>query len=126
MAVIIPLALGSYQSPPPWPRIRRIPRGRAWKWLAVRFAGDNIALMAKRTFDVRQLRALPVSERLKLIDELWDSVIEDAPDIAFPMTPQLAAELDRRLAEHDADPSSAIPWVNVRDAAPRRVREGPN
>ena len=88
-------------------------------------APDDIAVMAKRTLDVRQLRALPVSERLKLIDDLWESIVEEAPDLAFPVTPGLSAELDRRLAEHDAEPSSAIPWERVRDGDASKRREGP-
>lgn len=32
----------------------------------------------------------------------------------FDLTPEQRAELDRRLAEHIADPASAIPWDEVR------------
>ena len=45
---------------------------------------------------------------------LWDSV-EEAPEAAtaFPLTAELRAELDRRVAEHQADPASAISWENI-------------
>lgn len=70
--------------------------------------------MATPAFDLTVLRRLSVAERLQLVEDLWDSVAEDAPDEAIPMTPELAAELDRRLAEHEADPGSALPWEEVR------------
>ena len=70
--------------------------------------------MVKPALDLQLLRRLPVAERLELIAVLWDSVAQDAPDAAFPVSPELAAELDRRLAEHDADPASALDWEQVR------------
>lgn len=57
------------------------------------------------------LLQLPPDQRLELAMALWDS-IERAPEaeLAFPLTPELRAELDRRLAEHRADPGSAVTW----------------
>jgi putative addiction module component (TIGR02574 family) len=71
--------------------------------------------MAKRSLDLRQLRRLPVAERLKAVEELWDSIADEKPELAVPLTPALVEELDRRLAEHGADPTSEIPWERVRD-----------
>lgn len=70
--------------------------------------------MATPAFDFEALRRLSVDERLRLVDDLWDSIAEDAPDEAFPVTPELAAELDRRLAEHEANPGDVVAWVDVR------------
>jgi putative addiction module component (TIGR02574 family) len=70
--------------------------------------------MSSPAFDFEALRRLPVADRLQLVGDLWDSIAQDAPDEAFPMTPELAAELDRRLAEADADPAGGIPWDQVR------------
>jgi len=63
---------------------------------------------------VFDFRSLSVAERLQLVEDLWESIAEEAPDEALPLTPELAAELDRRLAEHEADPSTAIPWDETR------------
>jgi putative addiction module component (TIGR02574 family) len=38
------------------------------------------------------------------------------------MTPELAAELDRRLADADANPSSETPWESVRAEVLRRCK----
>jgi putative addiction module component (TIGR02574 family) len=75
-----------------------------------------------RTFDFSNLS---IAERLQLVEDLWDSIVAEAPDEAFPMTPELAAEIDRRLAEHEADPSTAIPWDEVR-ARVLRGRRAPS
>ena len=80
--------------------------------------------MATPAFDLAALRQLSVAERLQLVEDLWDGIAADAPDEAFPITPELAAELDHRLAEHEADPTSALPWdeVRARILDPARLR----
>ena len=69
--------------------------------------------MAHSDVDFEALRQLSVPERLQLVADLWDSIASDAPDEAFPMTPGLAAELDRRLAEYEAHPEAGRPWEEV-------------
>ena len=83
--------------------------------------------MSKRVLDVKRLRELPVKERLQAIEELWDSIIAEDPDSAVPATPELLADLDRRLTEYEANPSSAVPWRVVREelrATLERPRRG--
>ena len=58
--------------------------------------------------DIAEIRKLPVPERLQLVGEIWDSILED-PDL-LPVSTELARELDARLAAHRADPSDSIPW----------------
>jgi putative addiction module component (TIGR02574 family) len=76
---------------------------------------------ARRTID--ELRKLPISERLQLVEDLWDSIAKDSPEEPFPVTPELAEELDRRLAEFEADPDSALPWEEVKERI-RRLAGG--
>jgi putative addiction module component (TIGR02574 family) len=70
--------------------------------------------MAERAVDLAQLRKLPIAERLQLVEELWDSIAAEAPDDAFPVSPELAADLEQRLAEHRANPDAARDWEAVR------------
>jgi putative addiction module component (TIGR02574 family) len=65
--------------------------------------------MTSPAVDLESLRRLSVAERLQLVEDLWDSIAQDAPDEALPLTPELAAELDRRIAEHEHDPGSSLP-----------------
>lgn len=61
-------------------------------------------------------RALPVSERIELVEDIWDSIAEDTAAGSLPLSSEQRAELHRRLAEHRADPDSGVPWEEVRAA----------
>ncbi len=61
---------------------------------------------------MEDLLKLPEAERREIAQELWESLEEsDLP----PLTPEQMAEIDRRLEEHERDPSTAIPWEEVRE-----------
>ncbi len=47
---------------------------------------------------------LTIPERLKLVEELWESI--RANPESLPVTVAQKAELDRRLADHEANPQS--------------------
>ena len=49
-----------------------------------------------------------MAERLELVEELWDSI--PAENEAFELTSEQRAELDRRLAEAEANPGSGAAW----------------
>jgi putative addiction module component (TIGR02574 family) len=54
---------------------------------------------------------LTPEERIELAQDLWDTIkSEDLP----PLTADELAEFDRRLAEHQRDPSTAVPWEDVK------------
>jgi putative addiction module component (TIGR02574 family) len=50
-------------------------------------------------------------DRLRLIEEIWDS-LSPIDQLEIPQSHR--DELDRRLAEADADPSAGSPWEEVR------------
>jgi putative addiction module component (TIGR02574 family) len=66
--------------------------------------------------DMESIRRLTVADRLALVEKIWDSISDD-PD-SLPASERQLAEARRRLAEHDADPSTAIPW----DEAEKKLR----
>ncbi len=51
------------------------------------------------------ISTLPVGERLRVVHAIWDTL--DA-DMDLGVSSQQMVELNRRLAAHDADPSTAI------------------
>jgi putative addiction module component (TIGR02574 family) len=61
---------------------------------------------------------LSPEERLRLISEIWES-LPPIDQREFPESHR--QELDRRLANADADPSAGKPWEEVR----KRLREEP-
>jgi putative addiction module component (TIGR02574 family) len=68
-----------------------------------------------------ELRKLSLAERLELVEELWDSIAADCEREPFPLTDEQRADLERRLAEADADPASGAAWEVVRE----RIRQRP-
>lgn len=68
--------------------------------------------MASRTLD--DLLKLPPSERADLALALWESLSDADRAAEVALSPEQESELDRRLAEHTADATSAVPWEEVR------------
>jgi putative addiction module component (TIGR02574 family) len=64
------------------------------------------------------LRLSP-DERLRLIERLWESVVDERGD-QLEVSPELQAELDRRLAAHRRAPDETLSWSEIQ----RLVREG--
>lgn len=62
---------------------------------------------------VIEILELPVAERLQLVELIWESIA--AVPEAVPVSDELKADLDRRLAEFEANPEAGIPWEEVRD-----------
>ena len=48
-----------------------------------------------------KLKELPLDERIKLVEDLWDSIAADQK--ALPLTPAQRVELDRRLDAYEVD-----------------------
>jgi putative addiction module component (TIGR02574 family) len=59
-----------------------------------------------------EIRQLPVSERVQLAEQIWDSIVEDEQQ--FRLSDAQKAELDRRLAAQDASPGRGTPWETVK------------
>ena len=61
-----------------------------------------------------ELLKLPASARAEIAMALWESLTDTERESELALSPDQEAELDRRLAEHIANPGSAIPWDEVR------------
>jgi putative addiction module component (TIGR02574 family) len=61
-----------------------------------------------------QLLKLPAEERAELAMALWESLSDSEREAELALTPEQETELDRRWAEHLANPETAIPWEQVR------------
>jgi putative addiction module component (TIGR02574 family) len=55
---------------------------------------------------------LSAEDRLELIGEIWDSLVDDDPEGSIPERHR--PELERRLEAAEADPGAAIPWEVVK------------
>lgn len=70
--------------------------------------------------NLANLLKLPADERAELAMALWDSLTDEERESELELSSDQKAELDRRSAEHLANPESAIPWEEVR----RKLRNG--
>jgi putative addiction module component (TIGR02574 family) len=61
----------------------------------------------------KDLLNLSVAERIRLVEDLWDSILE-VPE-AIELTVEQKLELDRRLEMYHADPNAGSPWELVRN-----------
>lgn len=59
-----------------------------------------------------ELTALPVSDRLRVVESLWDSIESDA--VVAP-SPEQREEIKRRVEAHAANPAQLLTWDQVLD-----------
>ncbi len=69
--------------------------------------------MSKPAIDISKLTR---DERLRLLEELWESLRGTPPSV--PLTDDQQRELDRRLDDVDREGPVGIPWDDVE----RRIR----
>lgn len=65
------------------------------------------------------LLELPADERLRLVEQLWDSIA--ATPESVPVSEEQGRELDCRLQSHRESPERAAPWDEVRERLTRRL-----
>jgi putative addiction module component (TIGR02574 family) len=57
-------------------------------------------------------KSLPLSERIELVEALWESIVHDGYEPE--LTTAQAEELDRRLAAHEKNPDDVVAWETVK------------
>ena len=60
-----------------------------------------------------QLLKLPADERAELAMALWESLSDAERQLELALSEEQGAELDRRAAEHLAEPGSAVSWSDL-------------
>lgn len=73
--------------------------------------------MSNAAYDFNRLS---VSERIQLVEDLWDSIAASGADV--PLTAAEIQELDRRLDDLEANPGAGVPWDEVRARVEERLR----
>jgi putative addiction module component (TIGR02574 family) len=67
---------------------------------------------------LEDLAALPLQQRIKLVEDLWDSIAAELEK--NPVPEDVKAEVRRRREEFVRDPSSAVDWDAVRRRLEKR------
>jgi len=61
---------------------------------------------------IDQLRQLPVSERIRIVEDLWDTIAADSDSIRLSEAQTM--ELDRRLDRFEEAPTEGIEWNTLK------------
>ena len=79
---------------------------------------NRVDTAQERVMD-KKLTDLPIDERIKLVEDLWDSIASDQN--ALPVTPEQKVELDRRLEAYAIDKNPGRLASEVIDDIRRRI-----
>ncbi len=66
---------------------------------------------------ISDLSTLPIGDRLRVVHAIWDTLPDD---MDLPSSPAQQAELDRRVAAHRSDPSTAVSHEELMDRIEKR------
>lgn len=61
---------------------------------------------------------MPVEERIRLVEDIWDSIAELPGSVTVPEWHR--EELEKRLEAYHADPAEGSPWHEVKERLQRR------
>jgi len=68
---------------------------------------------------LQQASVLDVDEQIELVEAIWDGIVSRCAAPSLTETQKL--ELDRRLADHLANPDDVVPWDEVKAAALAKI-----
>jgi putative addiction module component (TIGR02574 family) len=68
---------------------------------------------------IEGFRKLPAAEKIRLLQQLWDEVADEAAELALTETQRRV--LDERIDEHEANPDDVEPWEHARDEILRKL-----
>ena len=70
---------------------------------------------------LQQASVLDIDEQIELVEAIWDGIVSRG---AAPLlTRAQKSELDRRLADHLANPNDVISWDDVKAVALAKIRQ---
>ena len=61
---------------------------------------------------MQELEVLPISERVQLVEDLWDSIACSNADVPIPQWQK--DELERRKQNYARHPDSGLSWESVK------------
>ena len=67
-----------------------------------------------------EIKSLSIDERIALAEAIWDSISAESENL--PLTEAQRVELERRLADDEANPDDVVSWDVVRAEALARAR----
>ncbi len=71
-----------------------------------------------RVRDIPEIARLSTPEKILLVEDLWDSIAEDASGVPVPTSHR--KELDRRLERHGSGPGNLLSLEELQERIERR------
>jgi putative addiction module component (TIGR02574 family) len=65
------------------------------------------------TVSLSEVFQMPVADRIRLVQALWDSIAQDPSKI--PVTAEQRTLLERYYSEYLANPGEVLPWSEVKE-----------
>lgn len=62
------------------------------------------------SYDISDIKKLPVEERLEIIDEIWETCVAESPDSVYEDDEKLKLVLEERVTNYETGKMKAIPW----------------
>jgi putative addiction module component (TIGR02574 family) len=62
------------------------------------------------SYDISEIKKLPVVERLEIIDEIWETCVAENPDSVYEDDEKLKSVLEERVTDYESGKMKAIPW----------------
>ena len=63
-------------------------------------------------YTVEQIKKLSVEERISIVEDIWDSIVES--NEKYPLTEEQKKELEKRLKAYKKDPEGGKTWEEVK------------
>jgi putative addiction module component (TIGR02574 family) len=67
----------------------------------------------------KDILGLSISERILLVEDIWDSIVEVSEEVS--LSPAQEQELELRLDTYHRNPDEGSPWSAVRERLRNRV-----
>lgn len=62
------------------------------------------------SYDISDIKKLPVEERLEIIDEIWETCVAESPDSVYEDDEKLKTVLEERVTDYESGKMKAMPW----------------
>ena len=64
----------------------------------------------KMSYDISDIKKLPVEERLEIIDEILETCVAESPDSVYEDDEKLKSVLEERVTDYESGRMKAIQW----------------
>jgi putative addiction module component (TIGR02574 family) len=65
--------------------------------------------------DIKEIKKLSITERILLVDAIWDSIEDDPSKDPFPLTEEQKRELERRIQAYKRGESKVYTWEAIKN-----------